>query len=118
MIKYVELPRHYGVLHPVHTCRPHAVVTSVDSLSGTVHFHEQNVFCCIGLKELGETAYKEYGPVFRVWLTVVPIVILLQPEHLQVGTDTSITVSSKYPCHYAANEAFCRYTGRDSCKEQ
>lgn len=36
------------------------------------------------LKELGETAYKEYGPVFRVWLTVVPIVVLLQPEHLQV----------------------------------
>jgi hypothetical protein len=44
---------------------------------------------------LGETAYKEYGPVFRVWLTVVPIVVLLQPEHLQVGTNTSITVTGK-----------------------
>ena len=44
---------------------------------------------------MGETAYKEYGPVFRVWLTVVPIVVLLQPEHLQVGTDASITVKIK-----------------------
>ena len=68
---------------------------SRDSLSDTVHFHDQNVFCCTGLKELGETAYKEYGPVFRVWLTVVPIVVLLQPEHLQVGTDASITVKFK-----------------------
>jgi len=73
---------------------------------GTLHFHVQNVFCCIELKELGDRGYKDYGPVFRVWLTVVPIVVLLQPEHLQVRTNTSITVSSKYPCHYAANEVF------------
>jgi hypothetical protein len=46
------------------------------------------------LKELGETAYKEYGPMFRVWLTVLPSVVLLQPEHLQVGSDTSITVEA------------------------
>lgn len=36
------------------------------------------------LIEIGETAYKEYGSVFRVWLTVIPTVALLQPEHLKV----------------------------------
>ena len=48
--------------------------------------------------------------MFRLWMTVIPVVVLLQPEHLQVDTDTSNTVSSKYPCHYAANEAFCVVT--------
>jgi hypothetical protein len=43
-----------------------------------------NGYFCVGLKELGETAYKEYGPVFRVWITVMPGVFLLAPEHIQV----------------------------------
>jgi hypothetical protein len=42
---------------------------------------------------LGEMAYKEYGPVFRVWLTVVPTVVVLAPEHLQVGTNTRDAVN-------------------------
>jgi hypothetical protein len=39
---------------------------------------------CAGLKEIGETAYKQFGPVFRVWITVIPGVFLLAPEHIQV----------------------------------
>jgi hypothetical protein len=47
-----------------------------------------NAYYCAGLKEIGETAYKEYGPVFRVWITVMPGVFLLAPEHIQVATST------------------------------
>lgn len=32
---------------------------------------------------MSHTAYKDYGPVFRFWVTVVPYVVLLEPDHIQ-----------------------------------
>lgn len=48
------------------------------------------------LKEIGETAYKEYGPVFRVWITVMPGVFLLAPEHIQVVLSSNENTEKAY----------------------
>ncbi|XP_021932183.1 probable cytochrome P450 4aa1 isoform X2 [Zootermopsis nevadensis] len=56
------------------------------------------------LLELGKTAYKEYGPVFRAWVTVIPTVVILAPEHVQV-----ILSSCKYTekiCFYKLLHSF------------
>ncbi|PNF26416.1 putative cytochrome P450 4aa1 [Cryptotermes secundus] len=48
------------------------------------------------LKEIGETAYKEYGPVFRVWIAVIPGVFLLAPEHIQVILSSNVHTEKVY----------------------
>ncbi|XP_069692520.1 probable cytochrome P450 4aa1 [Periplaneta americana] len=34
--------------------------------------------------EMGCTGFQRYGPVIRIWITVLPTVMLLEPEHIQV----------------------------------
>ncbi|XP_069692521.1 probable cytochrome P450 4aa1 [Periplaneta americana] len=36
------------------------------------------------LLELGRTAFQRYGPVMRAWITVLPTIVLFEPEHIQV----------------------------------
>lgn len=41
------------------------------------------------LHQMSHTAYENYGPIFRIWLTVFPAVVLFEPADIQVVLSSS-----------------------------
>ncbi|KAJ9594704.1 hypothetical protein L9F63_013978, partial [Diploptera punctata] len=48
------------------------------------------------LHELGRYAYKQYGLVFRAWLTVIPLAVLFSPEHIQIVLSSNKNTEKMY----------------------
>lgn len=43
-----------------------------------------------------ETCYKDYGPIFRVWLGIFPTFVMTDPTHLQVILGSSKHVDKSW----------------------
>lgn len=41
------------------------------------------------MMEEASTAYERYGPIARIWLTLLPTFVILEPEHIQAVLSSS-----------------------------
>ncbi|XP_046604912.1 probable cytochrome P450 4aa1 [Neodiprion virginianus] len=48
------------------------------------------------LQQMSHTAYDMYGPIFRIWLTVFPAVVLFEPADIQVILSSSKHLEKTY----------------------
>lgn len=33
--------------------------------------------------DLGDNSYQKYGPIYRVWIALIPMYVVLEPKYLQ-----------------------------------